>query len=55
MIQVLERLAQGASIALISDAGMPAVSDPGAKLIAAAVQARHTVVPIPGVPSLHLS
>ena len=50
MVQVLERLAQGASIALISDAGMPAVSDPGAKLIVAAVHARHSVIPVPGVP-----
>ncbi|BDA43028.1 Ribosomal RNA small subunit methyltransferase I [Coccomyxa sp. Obi] len=46
--QVLERLARGGAVALISDAGMPAVSDPGAKLIAAAVAARHSVVPVPG-------
>ncbi len=47
-MQVLDRLARGGAVALISDAGMPAVSDPGAKLIAAAVRARHTVIPVPG-------
>ncbi len=47
-LQVLDRLARGNAVALISDAGMPAVSDPGAKLISAAVRARHSVIPVPG-------
>ena len=40
---------QEKSIALVSDAGMPAVSDPGSELVSAAVAAGVTVVSIPGV------
>jgi 16S rRNA (cytidine1402-2'-O)-methyltransferase len=45
---MLEILAEGRDIALVSDAGTPAVSDPGADLIAAVREAGHPVVPIPG-------
>jgi 16S rRNA (cytidine1402-2'-O)-methyltransferase len=45
---VLQRLAAGESVAYISDAGTPAVSDPGAVLVAAAAAAGYTVVPLPG-------
>ncbi len=45
---LLEKLSQGITIALISEAGTPAVSDPGQRLIAAAGEAGHKVVPIPG-------
>ena len=45
---VLQRLAAGESVACISDAGTPAVSDPGAVLVALAAAAGHTVVPLPG-------
>jgi 16S rRNA (cytidine1402-2'-O)-methyltransferase len=45
---VLQRLAAGESVACVSDAGTPAVSDPGAVLVAAAVAAGHRVVPLPG-------
>ncbi len=45
---VLQRLAAGESVACISDAGTPAISDPGAVLVALAVAAGHTVVPLPG-------
>lgn len=45
---VLARLAQGDSVAYVSDAGTPAVSDPGAVLVAQAAAAGHKVVPIPG-------
>ncbi len=41
-------LAQGKSIALVSDAGTPAVSDPGAVVVRAVLDAGYTVVPIPG-------
>lgn len=46
--RVLERLAKGEALALVSDAGTPLVSDPGYKLVEAAVEAGHKVVPIPG-------
>ncbi len=46
--QVLALLAAGRSVALVSDAGTPAVSDPGAQLVAAASAAGYRVVPVPG-------
>ena len=46
--QVIELLARGRSVALTSDAGTPAFSDPGARLIAAVRGAGYAVVPIPG-------
>ncbi len=49
--QVLQRLAAGESVAFISDAGTPAVSDPGAVLVAQAAQAGYRVVPLPGASS----
>jgi 16S rRNA (cytidine1402-2'-O)-methyltransferase len=45
---VLARLARGESVAFVSDAGTPAISDPGAVLVAAARAAGHPVVPLPG-------
>jgi 16S rRNA (cytidine1402-2'-O)-methyltransferase len=48
---VLERLLRGERVAYVSDAGTPAVSDPGAELVAAARAAGHRVVPIPGASS----
>ena len=48
---LLEALSQG-DVALVSDAGTPAISDPGAELVAAADNAGHTVVPIPGPSAL---
>lgn len=46
--KVVERLVAGESAALVTDAGVPGVSDPGARLIRAAVAAEVPVVPIPG-------
>ena len=46
--QVLERVRGGAAVALVSDAGVPAVSDPGASLVAAAVRGGLSVTPVPG-------
>jgi 16S rRNA (cytidine1402-2'-O)-methyltransferase len=45
---LLQRLADGAAIALVSDAGTPLVSDPGFKLVRAAQDAGHAVVALPG-------
>jgi 16S rRNA (cytidine1402-2'-O)-methyltransferase len=45
---VLDDLAAGRSVALVSDAGTPGISDPGARLVRAATDARHRVIPIPG-------
>ncbi len=45
---LLQAVADGARVALISDAGTPAVSDPGARLVAAAHARGLTVIPIPG-------
>ena len=45
---VVEILAGGASVALVSDAGTPAISDPGARLVAAARAAGYAVSPLPG-------
>jgi 16S rRNA (cytidine1402-2'-O)-methyltransferase len=46
--QLLERLAGGESVALVSDAGTPLISDPGWRLVSAAQRAGVTVVPVPG-------
>ncbi len=48
---VLLRLARGERVAYITDAGTPAVSDPGAALVAAAHSAGYRVLPIPGASS----
>jgi 16S rRNA (cytidine1402-2'-O)-methyltransferase len=48
---VLERLRRGERVAYVSDAGTPAVSDPGAALVAAIRAAGHPAVPIPGASS----
>ena len=49
---VLERLAQGERVAYVSDAGTPAISDPGARLVAAVRQAGYRVMPLPGASSV---
>ena len=46
--KVIALLAQGRSVALVSDAGTPAVSDPGALLIANVRAAGYRVIPVPG-------
>jgi 16S rRNA (cytidine1402-2'-O)-methyltransferase len=46
--RLVERLAAGARVALVSDAGTPAVSDPGARIVDAVRAAGYRVLPLPG-------
>lgn len=50
--RLVARLAAGESIALVTDAGTPLVSDPGARLVRAAADADVRIVPIPGASAL---
>ncbi|HSJ62354.1 MAG TPA: 16S rRNA (cytidine(1402)-2'-O)-methyltransferase [Gemmatimonadaceae bacterium] len=50
--RIVERLRDGARLALVSDAGTPLLSDPGARLVRAVVDAGLSVVPIPGASAL---
>ncbi|MFZ5440523.1 MAG: 16S rRNA (cytidine(1402)-2'-O)-methyltransferase [Myxococcota bacterium] len=45
---ILDRLAAGDDVALVTDAGTPAISDPGEKLVSEAIAAGVPVVPVPG-------
>lgn len=45
---LITRLQQGEDIALVTDAGMPSISDPGVELVACAIAHQITVIPIPG-------
>jgi len=49
---VLDRLARGERVAYVSDAGTPAISDPGARLVRAVRAAGHRVLPLPGASSI---
>jgi 16S rRNA (cytidine1402-2'-O)-methyltransferase len=46
--ELVKEMQEGASVALVSDAGMPGISDPGYRLITLAIRHRVPVVPIPG-------
>jgi 16S rRNA (cytidine1402-2'-O)-methyltransferase len=50
--ELVAKLEAGTSIALVTDAGTPLVSDPGYRLVTAAIDAGITVVPIPGASAL---
>ena len=50
--KLLTRLEQGARLALVSDAGTPLISDPGAELVQATIDRGISVVPIPGPSAL---
>ena len=47
--ELIDKLQQGTNIALVSDAGMPCISDPGSLLGQAAIAHEITIIPIPGV------
>lgn len=49
--QLIERLARGERVALVTDAGTPGVSDPGARVVRAVLAAGYRVLPIPGASS----
>ena len=51
-IGIIERLQRGERVAYISDAGTPAVSDPGARLVAAVRNAGLAIMPLPGASSV---
>lgn len=46
--KLIHKIKEGMKIALVSDAGMPAISDPGYELVEAAISEKVTVVPLPG-------
>ncbi len=50
--ELIARLQGGARLALVSDAGTPLVSDPGLKLVQAAIEAGVKVIPLPGASAL---
>jgi 16S rRNA (cytidine1402-2'-O)-methyltransferase len=51
-VELVKRLAAGHNVAVVSDAGTPAISDPGFRLAAAAVHRGIRIVPIPGASAL---
>ena len=50
--QILERMAEGEEVALVSDAGTPGISDPGSRLIERALESEVEIVPLPGASAL---
>lgn len=50
--RILDRIGEGEDCALVTDAGSPAISDPGEKLVAEALERGLTVVPVPGPTAL---
>jgi len=50
--RLLAALAEGKSLALVSDAGTPLLSDPGYRLVREAAEAGHAVIPVPGASAL---
>jgi len=51
-VELLEKLRQGTSVALVSDAGTPLVSDPGYRLVAKAIESGIPIDPLPGASAI---
>lgn len=47
-LQIMQLLKEGNNVALVSDAGYPAIADPGEQLVALAIENNITIVPVPG-------
>jgi 16S rRNA (cytidine1402-2'-O)-methyltransferase len=50
--ELVERISRGERVALVSDAGMPGISDPGERVVRAAVEAGLSVVAVPGASAI---
>jgi 16S rRNA (cytidine1402-2'-O)-methyltransferase len=50
--ELVTRLARGQNVALVSDAGTPAISDPGFRLVVRAIRAGVRIIPVPGASAL---
>jgi 16S rRNA (cytidine1402-2'-O)-methyltransferase len=51
-LALVQQIKNGASVALVSDAGTPAIADPGFRLVSAAIRAGIQIVPLPGASAL---